>query len=128
MAYATADDVAARLGRDLTADETTQAEAVLDIVAGLIADAVAKDGDAWVADPVPTTLMLLSIEKAISALVNPNNLASFSEQLGSYQHSGTYPRSGDVGIFLSDSEERRVRRAVYGAASASVRIGSVLGS
>lgn len=126
MAFATTTDVATRLGRDLTAAETDAAELVIEVVTGLIAEAVNRDSDwATALDPVPATLRLLCIEKAVSAIVNPHNVASLSEQLGQFQHSETYPRASDVGLYLSDDEERRARFAVHGITSASVRIQSV---
>lgn len=125
LAFATAADVATRLGRVLTADEVSQIEGALVDVAGLIRDAARKAPD-WMPDPVPPLFKSLSIEKAVGVLVNPFNLASASEQLGAYQHSQTFPRSADVGVFLTDLEARRVRRATYGTLTASVRPSSII--
>lgn len=122
MAFATASDVATRLGRALTDDETDQATAAIVTVTGLIVEAVYQD-DAWAAalDPVPTTLSTICIEKAISVIANPTNIASGSETLGAHQVSQTYPRSSDVGVFLSAGERTRARRAVYGSQITDVR-------
>lgn len=121
MAFATTADVEARLGRSLTDEETTQAQAVIDDVTGLIADAASRDQDwADALDPVPVALKALCVKKAITAIANPIGLASESETLGQYQHSQTFPRSNDgVGVFLTEAEERRVNWAIYGSNSAS---------
>lgn len=125
MAYATTADVSARLGRALTSSEATQVAGVLDTVAALIAAAAGKP-DSWAPSPVPGLLKALSVEKAVGVVANPLNLAAESEQLGAYQHSQTFPRSLDVGIFLTDAEERAVRRAVFGADSGSAQSDSIL--
>jgi hypothetical protein len=127
MPFATFEDVAIRLGRPLTAAEEAMAGSVIELVTGLIADAVGKDA-AWAValDPVPPTLRAVCVEKTLAVGSNPNRLAAFSEQLGAHQVSKTFPRS-DVGVFLTDEEERRVRAAVYGGRdSGSVVIGSIL--
>lgn len=116
MPWADADDVATRLGRTLNAAEEAQAEMVIGSVTALVLELLSEDQDwADTLDPVPQTLVLLCIEKAVGTIVNPNNVASESEALGAYQHSHTFPRAADIGIFLSDDEQRRVRRAVGGA-------------
>jgi len=121
LAFATSADVATRLGRALTEAETAQIDGALGDVAQLIRQAGGKAADWMPATTVPRLLRSLSIEKAIGVIVNPHNLASESEQLGAYQHSQTFPRSADIGIFLSDDERRQVRRAIYGTNAASVR-------
>lgn len=110
MAFASVEDVASRLGRELTDNETQTVEMVLDSVSGLAAEAAGEAAD-WSPEPVPATIKLLCVEKAVSVLANPEGYASVSEQLGSYQHTGTFPRAADIGVFLSDDERRRVRRA-----------------
>lgn len=112
MAFADADDVAARLGRDLTDPETGVAGSVIVTVTGLIAATLDQDAE-WAQnlDPVPAYFTALCVEKTIGAIVNPTNLAAESEQLGAYQHSQTFPRSLDGGVFLTAAERREVRRA-----------------
>lgn len=118
MAFATNSDVAARLGRVLTDAEADQVDGALDIVDGLIRDAVDRDSE-WSPNPVPKALKELSIQKAIGALVNPLNVASESKSLGAYSRSATYQRAQDGGLFLSDAEGRFLRLAVYGTNSGS---------
>ena len=128
MPFATAEDVGIRLGRDLDAAEQAMVEMVIEQVTGLIIEAVCRDDD-WAADlaPVPSTLKLLCIEKALAVGSNPNGVASESEQLGAYQSSRTFRRSnGSADVFLTDAEERRVRRAVYGTNADSPRMGSII--
>lgn len=127
MAFPTYTEVATRLGRTLTTAEQAIATAVIGSTTGLIAEAVGRDSD-WAGDldPVPQTLSELCIQKAIGAITNPSGVASHSETLGAYQHSETFPRAADIGVFLSPDERARVRRAVYGSSIASPRVGSVL--
>lgn len=121
--FATADDVAARLGRTLNAGETTSVEYLLGAAASVIADAAGKD-DGWAItlDPVPTPLKGLSVELVCRALSNPNSLAALREQIGTYQYSAQF--RGDQaggGLALTDTETLLVRRAVHGRTSGSVQ-------
>jgi len=120
MAFATADDVAARLGRALTAAEETLVDAVVEQVTDLIADAVGEDAD-WAADlsPVPAVLTAICVEKAISVGSNPNGVASRSETLGAFSSSENFRK--DSGLYLTPLEERLARRAVLGRLSGSSR-------
>lgn len=130
MAFAVSNDVKVRLGRVLTSDEIALVDQIIASVTGLIAEAVDRD-DAWAAAlaPVPKTLKVLCIEKALAAVVNPTALLSVSEQLGAYQHSDTFQRpenGATVGVFLSGDERRRVRRAIYGTNVTTGRMESVI--
>ena len=120
MAFATADDVAARLGRELTIAEENLVEAVVEQVTDLIADAVGQDAD-WAADldPVPAVLTAICVEKAIAVGSNPNGVASRSETLGSFSSSETFRK--DSGLYLTPLEERLARRAVLGRLAGSSR-------
>lgn len=126
--FASADDVAEL--RPLTDAQRTAAEAAIRATTGLIAEAVGKTQD-WVAelvaeDAVPTTLQQLCIQKAIGLVANPEGLASMSKTLGAFSSSRTFPRSADIGIFLSDAELARVRRAVYGLGRTQARQASIV--
>jgi hypothetical protein len=120
MALAASKDVEARIGRTLTASEKGIADSVIGTVTGLIIDCVDRDQD-WAdkLDPVPVALTGLIVEKCIGAISNPLNLAAQSETLGSYSGSQTFPRSGDVSVFLTPFEERIISRAVYGTTTGS---------
>lgn len=120
--FASADDVAARLGRELTDAETDQVEGVLATLDGLIRDEVDRDAD-WAPSPVPPALKELSIQKAIAAVANPLALAGYSEGLGAHSYSANFRRDQPAGIFISDAEGRALRLAVYGtnAGSGSAR-------
>jgi hypothetical protein len=125
--FAKPSDVAGRLGRDLTTKEEGIATAVIATVTGLITDAVDRDAE-WATDldPVPEGLKALCVEKAIGAISNPSNLASESETVGSYQHGQSFPRSGDVSVFLTPFEERLAARAVYGSNAGSSAPDSII--
>lgn len=120
MAFANSNDVETRIGRPLTEAEKGVAESAIITVTGLIIDCAGRD-QAWAdaLNPVPSTLTGLCVEKAIGAVSNPLNLAAQSETLGAYSDSRTFPRSGDVGVFLTPFEERLVSRAVYGTTTGS---------
>jgi hypothetical protein len=120
MAFAKASDVEKRIGRALTDLEKGVAESAISTVTGLIIDCVDRD-QAWAdaLDSVPAALTGLCVEKALGAVSNPLNLASESETLGAYSNSQTFPRSADVGVFLTPFEERIVSRAIYGTTTGS---------
>lgn len=126
MAFATTDDIAARLGRDLTDAETTMADLLLDGATAVIAEAAGKDDD-WAEslDPVPQVLRFVAVEVVHRTLCNPQSLESASEQLGAYQHSERF-RAGAAGggLALTGTEELLVRRAVWGTTTGSVQVES----
>lgn len=125
MAFATTSDVATRLGRDLTTAETASAQLAIDVTQGAIAEAVSKTV-AWATalTPVPAYLRVLCVEKAVQVLANPHSVASHTKQIGAMSESETFQRSQDGGIFLTDDEERRCRRVVWGRTTDSVMLGS----
>jgi hypothetical protein len=122
-AFATTDDVAARLGRELTTGEQASVEFLLAIASSVIADTAGRD-DGWVVtlDPVPTILRGLSVELVVRALANPNQLASLREQLGNYSMAATFA-SERTGMTLTPTEVLIVRRAVYGRTTGSAPVG-----
>jgi predicted pyridoxine 5'-phosphate oxidase superfamily flavin-nucleotide-binding protein len=129
MAFATVEQLAQRLGRTFTEAETTQATALLGLAQLAIAAACDKD-DTWAdeLDPVPAALQITCIEIAVRIMSNPSGARSRSERLGQYEVSESFHANFDpaaAGITLTDREELRCRRAVYGSASGSVRVKSV---
>lgn len=128
-AFAYPSDVAARLGRALTAEETGQIVALLALTTACITEAVGRN-DAWAAAyVVPASMRALTVEVAARLLTVPLGARSTQEQLGSYLYSATYPASRDgvtYGSGLSEDEARRARRIVYGTNVASVPLGSLL--
>jgi hypothetical protein len=122
--FAEPTDVAARLGRELTAGETETVGFLLTMAAALIADAVGKD-DGWVVtlDPVPQVIRGLSVELTVRALANPNQLLQLREQLGSYSMAATFAQDR-LGFTLTPVEEMIVRRTVYGRTSGSAPVRS----
>jgi hypothetical protein len=117
MALATTTDVETRLGRSLTAAEEAMAEQVLELVEGMILEITGADEPS----PVPLYYKALCIEKVIMVGTNPNGLASESETLGAHSHSRTFQRASDIGVFLTDSEERTIRRIANNKVSGSSR-------
>lgn len=119
--FATAADVATRLGRELTDSEESQATAALEEVANLILSVV---GLREAPDLVPGYFKSLSITKVAALVNNPEGVAARSEQLGSYSESTTYQRANDgLSLLLTSAEERRVRRvytAEYGLYSVTL--------
>ncbi len=126
--FATTDEVAARIGRDLSATETTQTETLLELATGLIADACGRD-EAWAAalDPVPPTVRVVCIEATVRVLLNPRGVRSQQEALGAFSHAESFTDSpGAAGLTLTPTEQRMVRRAVYGSSTGSAPLGSML--
>lgn len=121
MAFATPQDIATRLGRDLEAIPAAMADQLLDAATAVIAEAAGRD-DTWAetVDPVPAMLRFVAIEVVARAMANPNGVRSESEQLGTYQHSQAFRDDGG-GLWLTTTERLLVRRAVYGTLSGSSR-------
>lgn len=119
MAFATADDIASRLGRALGVSETAPVDLLLELATGAIAAAADRDDD-WAAalSPVPTMLKAICIELVVRALANPQNLDSMQEGLGAHQYSVRFRQAG---ILPTEMEERIIRRTVYGTNAASTR-------
>lgn len=120
--FAFPDDVATRMGRPLTSDETSAASLLLNIAAAVIAEAAGYD-DGWAVtlDPVPQLLRGLSIELACRNLQNPGQFAQLTQTVGAYSFSG---RQATVGMVLSDAEVMMVRRTVHGRVSDSAHLES----
>lgn len=109
--FATTADVATRLGRALTADETAKVTALIASATALIAT-TARQSDEWAStlSPVPEILKSVTVEVVHRVLTNPTGASSLTEQLGSYQHGENY-RSDMTGLSLTRDERRLVRRA-----------------
>lgn len=120
MAFASVDDIANRLGRDLSGGETTSVELLLEGATAVIANAADKDDD-WATDleaaTVPRILKFVCIEAVCRALANPSSLQSLQEALGQASYSARF----GPGLMLTDSEQLLVRREVYGTGSGSSR-------
>ena len=110
MPWPTSEDIGARLGRPLSAGEETGVDLLIEGASVVVADAADKEPDDI--DPVPGPLRFLAIEVICRAMANPNSLDSLNEQIGSYQYGARF--RAEAGLFLTDHEERRVRRAVFG--------------
>lgn len=121
-AFATADDVAKRLGRALSNQEAETVPFLLNMAATVIADAVGKD-DGWAASltPVPRMLRLMSVELVSRALPNPSQYTQIRQQVGSYSIAVS---QATTGMALSDPESLMLRRAVFGRTTDSVHVES----
>lgn len=123
MAFATADNVADRLGRKLSDAENGSAEFLIDAATSLVADAVDRD-EAWAEalDPVPKVLRLIVVEATCRALNNPAGLDSLQESLGDHSHTQTFRRGADAaGLLLTKPERELARRTVLGAGLTTMR-------
>lgn len=115
MSLATYADVATRLGRSLSTAEQALATSIITSVEGQIVEVSGKAAPS----PAPAYYKALCVEKAVSVISRPEP-AIAAESLG--QHSVTYTReSDDLGVFLSEYEERQVRRIANNRVSASSR-------
>ena len=123
MAFATTDNVEARLGRSLTDAEKGSAEFLIDAAASLVANAVGRD-ESWAEalDPVPKVLRLIVVESTCRALNNPAGLDSLQEALGDHSHTKTFRRGADAaGALLTKQERELARRTVLGAGLSTMR-------
>lgn len=105
MAYATLQQLAARVPGGIQQDEEGRATAILADVSAIIADLV--DGTtaaAWV-EETPDVVVAVTCSAAYRALVNPLQHASVTE--GSY----TWRSDQTDGVWLTADEEKRIRRA-----------------
>lgn len=128
MAFATPEDVATRLGRDMTELEAGTVEFLLDGATAVIAEAVDQD-DAWATalTPVPTLLRVQAAELVVRAFGNPSGVLSLQETLGQYSHSTRYATVYEGGgLALTPTEELRLRRVVKGQLSGSARLDSMV--
>lgn len=124
MAFATTDDVGARLGRTLTAGEETTVDYLLDAASQVAADAVGQTVDALEAlTPDPPALRFITVELVCRALANPSGLDSLNETVGSYTYGA---RFRDSGLSLTPAERLALRRAVNGVGIVSAPLGSIL--
>lgn len=116
MAFATADDVATRLGRALTAAEIALSEYVIASVTGQIVTIAGRDA-AWATalTDVPPIVKALCVEKAIAVGSNPSGLQAHSEQLGQASENKTFRRRDLPEILLTPEEELLVTEALYGS-------------
>ena len=117
MAFATTSDLASRTGRTFTAAQTTTATLLLDLASELIAESTGKTVAQLDADDTPI-LRIVCLEIAARSMANPDGLASSNERLGAWAATKNFR---DAGMYLTDLEERLVRRAVFGSNSGSSR-------
>jgi hypothetical protein len=98
--YATSADIAALVGRELSSDEETRAEACISL-ASLAADAVVPGVDQ---DDVPAAVTAVVLSAALRRYLNPGGATQ--EGVGGYNAS--HPNAGQL---LTDSEIAVLRRA-----------------
>lgn len=123
MAFASVDDVKARLARPLTEADEAAAEFLL-IGAQMFVEAAAEKTEAQLGDEVPPVLRFVAVEVVCRAMANPQGLASESETLGAYSHTERYSAEG-ADLLLTKTEELLVRRAVHGTLSGSTEPASL---
>lgn len=122
--YATTSDIEARFGRPLTDQETTSYQSIIDAVSEEV-DVKLGRRDRLPA-PVNPIIKGVVVTAAIRGAANPSGVARRSERLGAVSRSETFPRSGNDSTWLTSTEERLIRRAIYRKTTGSPRIGSVL--
>lgn len=117
MAFATTTDIETRLSRSFDAAESALADLLIESAMAVIA---AEAGKSWewaekLPGPVPPLLRAVCIEVVARVMENPEQLHSYSEQLGARQESKAFRRVGEGGdLFLTDRESRLVRFAING--------------
>lgn len=127
VTFATLAELALRLGHaspdDMTAAQRAQGQMLLELVTGLIVDAVDKT-DTWASTlyPIHRALRAVCLEATARVMQNPSGMSSESETLGAYSHTMRYESTGNAqasGLALTDEEVRMCRRAVWGTVSGS---------
>jgi len=105
MAFATLQQLAARIPGGIPSDEEARAGALLVDISSMIADLVdTETAEAW-AITAPDVVVAVTCSAAYRALVNPLQHASVTE--GNY----TWRSDRTDGVFLTPDEEKRIRRA-----------------
>jgi hypothetical protein len=131
VTFCTVTDIATRLGRNLTTDEQSTVQMLCDLVTNEMCAAADKDADyPGSLTEIPLPLRSIAIDVVTRVMLNPQGYSSTSETLGAYSYTQRYGSSGDgaggpTGIALTPAEERRVRRAVFGASVASIEVPSI---
>jgi hypothetical protein len=123
MAFASVGDITARLGVLSKAQEDA-AGFLLEGAQAVVEEAAEKTEEELGENP-PSILRFVTVEVVCRALANPQGLSSQSETLGSYAHTERFSAEAESGLLLTKTEELLVRRAVHGALSGTVQIGSV---
>lgn len=128
MSLATSQDVSARLRRELTEPEEEAAEILLESATELIVDAVGGDVTTAMLETLDNrTLWVVCVECVVRGFDTPAGARSSSQTLGLYTKSISYTDSqSGGGLFLTEREERMVRRAVFGVSTIGVRLPSLL--
>lgn len=128
MAYASADDVAARLGRGpLTAEQTAQAELLLELAAAAIQSETERtDEQIRAIDPLPPILRVVSLEVAVRGMTNPAGLVSRQETVGAASVAERFRDNGGGDAYLNDREARLVREAVLGSLSGTAIVNGMV--
>lgn len=116
--------LATKLGYTPTGDEASRAESLLAEASELIRDVAGKTwlnatGDEVV--DVPPRVENICVAVAYRAFVNPEGLnqRSLGDSSKSYDRTG---REGGEDIYLTEAEERSVRKAAAGSSFASVTL------
>lgn len=124
--FASADDLFLRLDiQSPTEHQTARAELLLDQATGAITAAVDKDED-WAADyEVPHAIEGLCLDVAARAFNAAPGLRSQSETLGAHTHAVSYPDQAASGVELTDAEQLKARRIVFGTNSGGARAESM---
>lgn len=123
--YADTSDIANRLGRDLSEEETRSYESILEAVSDEINVQVGP-AEEISDEAVLRVFKGTAVTAAIRAKANPNGVASHSKTLGAVSRSETFPRSGDDAGMINKTEIRTLRRAMWGTNVGSPKMGSVL--
>ncbi len=129
MAFATAQDLETRLKRDFDAADSALAEMLVESAMAVIAT---EAGQSWewakdLPDPAHPLLRAVCIEVVARVMENPEQLHSYSEQLGARQESKAFRRGGEGGdLLLTDREVRLVRFAVNGTLAGYATAGTLV--
>jgi hypothetical protein len=99
-----------RLGRTLEGTDATRVVALLDDASSLVRDIAGRtwiNPDTGVLDPVPGSIRAIVLRAVERAVRNPEGFSAESAGDYSYQRTGVQP-----GIYITDAEEKAIRRAL----------------
>lgn len=118
VGLASPDDVATRLGRPLTTDETSLVPALLDEASASVR--------AWMrcapTDPVQPDVVLV-VSRMVKRVLEsggsefPAHLDQFSQNAGTYSRSGTFTEGSQSGSPWLTKDDKRILRSVCGGSA-----------
>lgn len=125
MSFASADDVAARLGRAFTAGEESQVAALLDDAEAIIRARIPNLDARVLTDANLFSLLVLVESKSVRrVMLNPGGIRQRSEGVDDFQQSTTYDQTiSGSDTYITDDEWVLLGAGSSGSGSFSMAVG-----